>query len=402
MRYILGSLGVLLGGVAIYTFFFMGAGMEGGDLTQENTTPQLTVQNNGDSAISSEGTYDTVLQVGETTLFVEIADTPQKRSRGLSGRAFLPIASGMLFPFDHQLQPSFWMKDMQFSIDIIWIRGSMVIGVEKNLPLPGDEEALKTYSPNQPIDYALEVNAGWAEKNNITIGTSIFGGPFPSLPIQQEEKQSNTNEKQQSPPSRKATEARSIVFDVPFTPQAPFADWDDPRQQDGCEEASIIMAMRWVEGNSLTPEEALEEIFALSAYAEELFGTFRDTSTIDTARLLVEYYNYSNVEVYSDIDAEDIKEQLTLGNVVIVPAFGQALGNPYFTPPGPVTHMLLIRGYDETTKEFITNDPGTRRGEGYRYSYTTLVRAIRDYPTGFHEPVPTIERRMIAVGPKTL
>ena len=93
---------------------------------------------------------------------------------------------------------------------------------------------------------------------------------------------------------------------------------------------------------------------------------------------------------------------MSRGSLVLVPAFGQILGNPYFTPPGPATHMLVIRGYDETTKEFITNDPGTRRGEGYRYSYAALVRAIRDYPTGDHEPVPTLEKRMIVVGPKIL
>lgn len=56
------------------------------------------------------------------------------------------------------------------------------------------------------------------------------------------------------------------------------------------------------------------------------------------------------------------------------------LGNPYFTPPGPIYHMLVIKGYNLT--EFITNDPGTRRGADYVYSYQTLMKAIHDWNNG--------------------
>ena len=59
--------------------------------------------------------------------------------------------------------------------------------------------------------------------------------------------------------------------------------------------------------------------------------------------------------------------------------------------------MIIIRGYDPLTKEFITNDPGTRKGELYRYDATVLYEAIRDYPTGYHEIIPHIEKNMIVV-----
>ncbi|MCK4891623.1 MAG: hypothetical protein KAS78_03060, partial [Candidatus Pacebacteria bacterium] len=81
----------------------------------------------------------------------------------------------------------------------------------------------------------------------------------------------------------------------------------------------------------------------------------------------------------------------------IVPTNGQKLGNPYYTPPGPVTHNLVIIGYDITEKEFITNDPGTRHGEKYRYSEDILENALFDYPTGFHERVEEIKIAMIVV-----
>jgi hypothetical protein len=63
--------------------------------------------------------------------------------------------------------------------------------------------------------------------------------------------------------------------------------------------------------------------------------------------------------------------------------------------------MLLIIGYDPETQEFITNDPGTHRGAGYRYAEDTLFDAIWEYPSGKnHPPLPTgkIPKAMISVG----
>jgi len=76
---------------------------------------------------------------------------------------------------------------------------------------------------------------------------------------------------------------------------------------------------------------------------------------------------------------------------------GQALGNPNFTPPGPEYHFLLIRGYNPSTDTFITNDPGTRNGELYKYSSDTLFNAIRDYPTGDHLPITSTRKAMIVI-----
>jgi hypothetical protein len=61
--------------------------------------------------------------------------------------------------------------------------------------------------------------------------------------------------------------------------------------------------------------------------------------------------------------------------------------------------MLVIRGYDPATKEFITNDPGTRKGEGYRYPEQIIYAAWRDYPSGDHEPILNINKNMIVVMP---
>src|SRR3989344_8940875 len=61
------------------------------------------------------------IKIGQKTIFIEIADTQEKQKKGLSGRDNLPEDSGMLFVFKEEGHHQFWMKDMNFSIDIIWI-----------------------------------------------------------------------------------------------------------------------------------------------------------------------------------------------------------------------------------------------------------------------------------------
>lgn len=59
--------------------------------------------------------------------------------------------------------------------------------------------------------------------------------------------------------------------------------------------------------------------------------------------------------------------------------------------------MVLIKGYDPATKQFITNDAGTQNGENYRYNETVFFNAIRDYPTGHHVPIVGVEKTMLVV-----
>ncbi len=190
----------------------------------------------------------------------------------------------------------------------------------------------------------------------------------------------------------------SVVHDVPFTPQAPFGDWADPRQQDGCEEASVVMTYRWATGQELTRQEALEEITSMSNWEENTYGGYRDTSAADTrARLLEEFYGYDHARVVYDITLADVKRELAAGNILIIPFNGQILANPNFKPPGPERHMLVVIGYDDTTKTIITNDPGTRLGEKFTYSYQNFEKSFRDYETGNHVPITEERTAMIVV-----
>ena len=104
---------------------------------------------------------------------VLIADTPSKRSLGLGIRDSLEPGHGMLFVFPQTKPQSFWMKDMNFSIDIIWIRNHRVVHVETNVSPPMAEEVPKILKPGIPANLVLEVNAGEAHEHGINPGASL-------------------------------------------------------------------------------------------------------------------------------------------------------------------------------------------------------------------------------------
>ena len=200
-----------------------------------------------------------------------------------------------------------------------------------------------------------------------------------------------------SPPAP-PTVARSILQVVPFTSQAPLGNWADQRQQDGCEEASVLMAVKWARGESLTTDEALREILGASDYIEEKYGEYRDISVTDTLNwIMKDYFNYNKAVVKEDITLQQLIDELQKGNVIVAPMNGQTLHNPNFTPPGPPNHMLVIIGYDADRKVFITNDPGTRLGKSYEYPLEVIYDAIRVYPTGYHKLIERIEKDVIIV-----
>jgi hypothetical protein len=191
-------------------------------------------------------------------------------------------------------------------------------------------------------------------------------------------------------PQNKATTTtkNQVYFKVPFTPQAPTANWSDPRQQNGCEEASILMAMKWVKGeDNLDDKQSVNEIINLTQRAEKLFGDHRDLSASDTNKLIKDYFSYNKTKLEYDVGTKDIINELEAGRVVVAPVDGTVLKNPYYNPPGPKEHMIVIHGFDRENQEFITHDPGTSRGKDFRYSFEKIENSLRDYNTGYHEPI---------------
>lgn len=182
-----------------------------------------------------------------------------------------------------------------------------------------------------------------------------------------------------------------------FTSQAPTGEWGRTEFQDGCEEASALMVYAWRSGKMYTKEEVKQELIDMARYQEKQIGQGVDTDVADTAEVLIDgYFSIADYRIAYDFSIDELKEALAEG-LVIVPTNGRALKNLNFTPPGPLQHMLVVTGYDEMTKEFITNDPGTRLGKGYRYPEQVLYGAIREYPTGKHLPIATERKAMIVI-----
>lgn len=96
-------------------------------------------------------------------LAVEVMRTPEQITQGLSGRDRMDPAQGMLFLLPSKQQPSFWMKDMRFALDLIWLDNGKIVEVTPNVPPPAPgtlESELPKYAPSVPVTAVLEVPAG--------------------------------------------------------------------------------------------------------------------------------------------------------------------------------------------------------------------------------------------------
>lgn len=104
---------------------------------------------------------------------VELADTGAKRAQGLSGRDPLPAGTGMLFIFDQPGVYPFWMNQMKFALDIIWIDKGKIVDIWANAPPPLAGQAIPRYSPKAEALYVLEVNAEFVAEESLKIGDIV-------------------------------------------------------------------------------------------------------------------------------------------------------------------------------------------------------------------------------------
>ena len=122
-----------------------------------------------------------LVTIGAATWQVELAITGEQLARGLSGRELLPAGTGMLFIYQQEGNRTFWMPDLRFPLDMVWIGGNCEVAdvtLNAPIPLPGQSRNdLPRFSPNAPAQYVLEINAGEFESQGINVGDSVrFGG----------------------------------------------------------------------------------------------------------------------------------------------------------------------------------------------------------------------------------
>ena len=221
------------------------------------------------------------------------------------------------------------------------------------------------------VSYEEAVEEGVGEGTEETEGTEDLEEPEEV----EEEVEEGTGEE--------PAETLSAQFNlaVPFTTQAPHANWELPYGE-ACEEASAYMVSEYYKGTAsgkIDPAVADAALLDVVAFEEDFFGYYLDTTAAETVQIIDTYFGYMGTVVLNPT-VEMIKREIAEGKPVIVPAAGRELGNPNFTGAGPLYHMLVIKGYTETS--FITNDPGTRNGENYVYDIDVLMDAIGDWNDG--------------------
>jgi uncharacterized protein len=117
------------------------------------------------------------VSIGDAQFTVDVADTVQERSQGLSGRPSLAPGTGMLFVFENPGVYTFWMIEMQFPLDFVWIGADCaVVDLTEDAPPPQPGQSpgdLPRYRPAASVQYVLEINAGEIESAGIVAGDAV-------------------------------------------------------------------------------------------------------------------------------------------------------------------------------------------------------------------------------------
>ena len=137
------------------------------ELTQEGVPIESCVRIGGDDVTDCFS-----VEVGGNTFYVDVVDEPRSRTQGLSGRSPLASNEGMLFVFPEADTHSFWMKDMKFAIDIIWIsENGEIVHIEKGIE---PKTYPKSFISKQNALYVLEVLSGTVDNSKIEVGEEVF------------------------------------------------------------------------------------------------------------------------------------------------------------------------------------------------------------------------------------
>ena len=129
----------------------------------------------GQGASTTGKGLGTISTPNGTTLFVEIADSPDKRAQGLMFRPSMAPDRGMLFQFPEKGDHTFWMKNTLISLDMLWLDESgTVLHLEANVPTCSrkDDGCPRYQAPAKSLQ-VLELNAGMAKKLNLTTGSQL-------------------------------------------------------------------------------------------------------------------------------------------------------------------------------------------------------------------------------------
>lgn len=169
-----------------------------------------------------------------------------------------------------------------------------------------------------------------------------------------------------------------------FVPQSPEKNWDQP-WQDACEEAAILTVDYFYKNQSPSLKQIKKDILAMMDF-ETKEGWTRDVNLSQMATISAKYLGY-RTEIIDNPTVDTIKNYLVQDIPIVIPANGKILfkENSHFRSGGPYYHNLVILGYNDQRQQFTVHDVGTQFGAYYRYSYTTLMDSIHDFPNSGHK-----------------
>jgi hypothetical protein len=168
----------------------------------------------------------------------------------------------------------------------------------------------------------------------------------------------------------------TYLLKMQFVSQAPFKKWD-ALHEDACEEASLYMVQHYLNDSDVGSLDAQDSWIIDLVHWEEQNNYGPSVTLQQLVTIAKERAGLSNGQVFAANSVDAIKREVFAGNPVILGMAGRILPNPNFTNGGPIYHMLVVKGWDETG--FITNDPGTRKGEHFHYDYAAFMNAIHDW-----------------------
>jgi uncharacterized protein len=142
------------------------------DNTNNNTNPILKAIEEG---LSADNEYlKAKVTVKGFELNADVPITSELMVKGLAVKNQLKESEAMLFVFEESAQHSFWMKDMKFPIDIMWLDSDgKVVHIEQNLQPCVSVLTCTSYSPDIDSQYVLETVAGFSQRHNTSVGTNI-------------------------------------------------------------------------------------------------------------------------------------------------------------------------------------------------------------------------------------
>ena len=178
--------------------------------------------------------------------------------------------------------------------------------------------------------------------------------------------------------------ANLVNLPVPYVPEAPDGLMVKP-WNNSCEEASTAMLDEYYAGKrdkKTANATAKKSILRYVDIENKIFGYNGNTNAAEIIKVINEYSLYFEAKIKTDPTLEDIKNELSAGHPVIALLYGKDLNNPriLFSRSGSYYHTFVIKGFDDATEEFIVNDNGDlTKGLDLRYSYDTIMGALRDY-----------------------